>query len=357
MRRWGSDRVIAATGSGKWRVILPKEVTAMMVETTASIRVAAIQMQAGLGDVDGNLKAASDLVEEAVRQGARLVVLPEFFTSAMAMHRHLLEAPRSIEGEPTRLLRDLARRHGILVGGSFLAIHPDAEVRNTFVLVGPDGVVGMHDKDLPTMWENCYYAPGHDPGILETPLGAVGVALCWEFVRSQTVRRLRGRVRLVIGGSCWWDVPYNLPPRRFWNAVHEQNLRLWRQTLPTFARLVGAPVVHASWCGDIEGKWALGTRYVTRYVTDAAIVAADGAILAQRGPDEGPGVIIADLELGDPQPQGEVPDHFWLHDILRTPHWRFFWWFQNIHGRLYRRLVIRRHLAHRKARGPVVGQA
>lgn len=321
-----------------------------------SIRAAAIQMQAGLGDVEENLKAASDLVEEAVRQGAKLVVLPEFFTSAMAMNHRLLKAPRPVDGEPARLLTDLARSHAILVGGSFLAIHPDGEVRNTFILAGPEGVVGAHDKDLPTMWENCYYGPGHDPGILESPLGSVGVALCWEFVRSQTVRRLRGRVRLVVGGSCWWDVPYNLPPKALWRAVHEQNLGVWQQTLPLFARLVGAPIVHANWCGDIEGKWALGTRYVTRYVTDAAIVAADGTVLARRGSDEGPGVIVADLELTAPRPQGEVPDSFWLHDILRAPHWRFFWWFQNVHGRLYRQLVTRRHLARREVRVPAAGR-
>jgi len=88
-----------------------------------------------------------------------------------------------------------------------------------------------------------------------------------------------------------------------------------------FARLVGTPIVHANWCGDIDGTWALGTRYVTRYIADAAIVAADGTILAKRGHNEGEGVITADLELTNPNPKDEIPNSFWLHDILRTPLW------------------------------------
>lgn len=57
------------------------------------------------------------------------------------------------------------------------------------------------------MWENCYYIGGSDDGILETTAGNIGVALCWEFMRTRTVRRLLNRVDLVVGGSCWWTIP------------------------------------------------------------------------------------------------------------------------------------------------------
>jgi len=57
------------------------------------------------------------------------------------------------------------------------------------------------------MWENCYYKGGHDDGVLDTPAGRVGVALCWELVRIQTLRRSIDKVDLVAGGSCWWDLP------------------------------------------------------------------------------------------------------------------------------------------------------
>ncbi len=300
------------------------------------MRVAAIQMQAGLGEVDLNLERAEQLAEDAAAKGADWVVLPEFFTTAMAFDERMLGTARPVDGEPSRLLLDLAARHGITIGGSFLAIHPDGAVRNTFVLAGPDGVLGMHDKDLPTMWENCYYEQGADDGVISTPEGRVGAALCWELIRSQTARRLRDRVRMVVGGSCWWDVAENLPGRALWRAVQRQNLRLCRRTVPTLARLLGVPVVHANWCGQTDGRWMLGSRYLTRYVQEASIVDASGQLLASRRFGDGPGVITAEVELAEPSPSQEIPSSFWIHPENRQPHWRLLWWAQNAHGRRYR---------------------
>src|SRR5690606_32897072 len=134
-----------------------------------------------------------------------------FFTTGIAFHPSLLNAALPLEGRALQLLCDKARRYNRPVGGSFIAIKQDRERYNTFVLAFPDGSYYSHDKDLPTMWENCYYRGGSDPGILETPLGPWGVALCWELIRTQTARRLRSKIDLLVGGSCWWTLPEKIP--------------------------------------------------------------------------------------------------------------------------------------------------
>src|SRR5262249_56616867 len=98
------------------------------------------------------------------------------------------------------LLRKLAREHNGVVGGSFLA-KSGRDCFNSFLLVFPNGQYYRHDKDLPTMWEKSYYIGGSDEGVLATPAGPVGAALCWELIRSQTARRLVGKVNFVVGGS------------------------------------------------------------------------------------------------------------------------------------------------------------
>ena len=215
------------------------------------MRVAAIQMTAKLGDVEENCEAAERLVLAAIDEGAELVVLPEFFTTSMGFHPSMLDAARPIDGEPFRLLRRLARDKGAIIGGSFIAEHEEKTL-NSFVLAFPDGSTHIHDKDLPTMWENCYYEPGSDDGVLETSSGKIGVAMCWELVRTQTVRRLRGRIELVVGGSCWWDLPYgsNSPELE---TGRELNVALYEKTPPTFARLLRVPFVHAAHTGEFEG--------------------------------------------------------------------------------------------------------
>ena len=51
------------------------------------------------------------------------------------------------------------------------------------------------------MWENSFYIGGDDDGVIDAGELKVGAAVCWEMMRTQTVRRLAGRVDLVIGGS------------------------------------------------------------------------------------------------------------------------------------------------------------
>ncbi|MHA1884331.1 MAG: nitrilase-related carbon-nitrogen hydrolase, partial [Promethearchaeota archaeon] len=62
------------------------------------MRVAAIQMKAELGNVEVNLKSAKKLANNAFNDGAELVILPEFFTSAMGFHPKMLDVVRPING-------------------------------------------------------------------------------------------------------------------------------------------------------------------------------------------------------------------------------------------------------------------
>jgi predicted amidohydrolase len=132
---------------------------------TRSVRAAAIQMTAALGDVSANLAQAEQLVRAALSKDAELIVLPEMFSSAMGFHDDVLKSIRPIDGAPKQLMHKLAREGRALVGGSFLARDGD-DVFNSFLMVSPDGSYARHDKDHPTLWENCYYRPGNDDGVL-----------------------------------------------------------------------------------------------------------------------------------------------------------------------------------------------
>ena len=80
-------------------------------------------------------------------------------------------------------------------------------VRNAFFLATPEGIAGRHNKDIPTMWENCFYIGGTDDGLIKVGNLTAGVALCQEFNRTQTVARLRGKADIVVGGSFTWGAP------------------------------------------------------------------------------------------------------------------------------------------------------
>ena len=304
------------------------------------MKVAAVQTMARLADVDYNLGRAEALIDRAFAQGCEMVILPEFFTSAVAFHPDMLEAALPSGGPALEMMRGAARRHNGYVGGSFIASR-EGENYNTFVLAFPDGDYATHDKDQPTMWENCYYRGGKDDGILQTPLGPVGAALCWELVRTRTVQRLRGEVDLLVGGSCWWTVPDRAIPIPGKASAHRRNLEIMRETPVRMARMLGVPVVHAAHAQDFECRMPLlpGLPYRSYYLGETMIVDALGEVLARLSREEGEGIAIADIKPGRISPSEDPPDGFWIPEIP----WliRMVWSYQNLHGRYYHRRALR----------------
>jgi predicted amidohydrolase len=320
-------------------------------ETNPRVRVAAVQMHASLGDVVANLENAEHWIRLALREGAQWIVLPEFFTTAIALHpTKLVNAYRTLEGMPMQLLKTLAREGNAHVGGSFLA-RSGPDVFNTFVLASPTGSVYTHDKDFPTTnIEASVYAAGEDDefvkelarrgvaaepatpipsrpqniksAVFTLPDGAtVGAALCWEQCRYRTARRLSGRVGLVLAASGWpFVAPHNSISRSN-PASGEDALSAGagiREAPCRLARLVGAPVVHASLVGDVWSSpgSAVGGETLLRFSGESQIADASGRTLARRSYAEGEGLVMAEIEIGRVEPSETIPaDASWTPEV------------------------------------------
>ena len=301
------------------------------------MRVAAIQLEPEVGNVAENLRRAWALAERAAIAGAEWIVLPEFFATGMAFMDKLADAALPRDGAATQLMQELARRHSAFVCGSFICRDRDGENRNAWLLVGPDGAVaGRHDKDLPTMWENCFYVGGTDDGVLEAGGLRVGAALCWELMRTATVARLRDRVDLVLAGSAWWSIP-QMAPQRLSARLEAANAHTAASVAPALARALGVPVVHAAHCGKVRCKLPLARPFAYRghYEGGACIVDAHGGVLAWRSAREGPGVVACELEVERAQPTLEAGPGRWLHARGAIP--AAAWHCHRAHGRRWYR--------------------
>ena len=298
-----------------------------------TINIAAIQMRAILGDFDTNLAKAENLARTAFEKGASWVILPEFFTSAVGFNPKMIDAICPFNGKPKQLLIKLAREYNGVVGGSFIAFRDD-NAYNTFILAFPDGTIFTHDKDQPTMWENCYYIGGNDVGIFDTSAGRVGVALCWEMIRTRTVKRLRGKVDFVLGGSCWWSLPVDGPPGL--DALREYNKALFKETPSTLSKLLGVPVIHASHAGEFEGYHSPDESNLRKYrfLGETQIVDGIGTILERMSFDDGDGIINAEIVPGQAKNNlNPIPERFWIPDLLKP--FLNTWETQNQHGKEY----------------------
>lgn len=303
-----------------------------------------MQLQGRPGDIVGNLRDARGYAEQAFAASARIVALPEFFPSPVYYDEPFDGQALDEHDNPAlALMLELAQRHQGYIGGS-MVLRRGSGVYNTYFFVQPDGRWFTHDKDLPTMWENCFYEPGQDDGYMDTDLGGVGAAVCWELIRTQTVKRLRGRIGLAMTGNHWWTIPSNWPLlTRLLRPLHEINRGFSEQAPVEFARRLGVPVLHASHCGSFRSRFLVmpGTRWsvphASEFVGATQIVDAAGQVLARRTTAEGPGIVSARIRLGAQAPVTPLDEgRFWIPPLTLLH--KAYWHQQNACGKsFYRR--------------------
>jgi predicted amidohydrolase len=286
-------------------------------------RVVAVQLAVKLGEVDANLRHISDIVGQAAREHSPdMIFMPESANAPNVHHPVMRDVTEAINGTTLATYRRLAREHGCAVGGGFLAVRGE-DARGTYALCEPDGAVHFHDKDQPSMWENHYYKAGRDPGIADTSHGPIGLANGFEWLRSRTAERLRGRVRIVAGGMCFPSFPqWKATAPWFWRREHATMVELARETPPRMARVVGVPCVQPSHVGDVTMRtpFASALAWPTILIGETQICDHAGVTLGRLSYEDGEGYICADVEWGEARPQNPVPPRFWMPVLPWTVH-------------------------------------
>ncbi|WP_312669166.1 carbon-nitrogen hydrolase family protein [Stutzerimonas nitrititolerans] len=165
-----------------------------------------IQM-ASQADVQSNLKTARRLLEQAAVQGARLAVLPENF-AAMGHADPLALGRAEAQGTGPILpwLRQAARDLGLWIVAGTLPLppdgEPDAKPRACSLLVDDRGQrVARYDKlhlfdadvadSRGRYRESDHYAPGQRLVVADTPLGRLGMTVCYDLRFAELYLALR----------------------------------------------------------------------------------------------------------------------------------------------------------------------
>jgi predicted amidohydrolase len=177
-------------------------------------------------DVERNLNAACALVEQAAGRGAAFVGLPENFAFLRSEGQPVPE-PQQMDGPWVRRMAELARRLNItlLLGSLPERLPDDSRVRNTSVLLGPDGrtlalyrKIHLFDIDLPGMEhlkESKAVKAGDEIVVASTPLGPVGLTICYDVRFPELYRELARRGARVLcvpsafterTGKAHWEV-------------------------------------------------------------------------------------------------------------------------------------------------------
>ena len=183
------------------------------------MRVAAIQMNSG-ADVNANLALADRLLAAAAADDCALAVLPENFALMPARSREkAAHAEEPGAGPIQEFLAKAAQRNALwIVAGSMPLVSPDAErVYGACPVFDAAGTcralyrkIHLFDVKLPDREESYRESysmyPGTDPVTVDTPLGRIGLTICYDLRFPELYRGL------VDDGAVAFTVPAAFTP-------------------------------------------------------------------------------------------------------------------------------------------------
>lgn len=155
------------------------------------MRIALAQFDVKSGDTDANLARASKYVTLAARRGAKLVVLPELWSSGYDLERSQMHA-RVSQKKVLPALAKLARHHDVYILGSVLKANARREVFNAAVLLEPGaGLTRVYRKIhlFGPMLETQFLTPGRTTPIFHLPFGAIALAICYDLRFPELFRK------------------------------------------------------------------------------------------------------------------------------------------------------------------------
>jgi len=300
--------------------------------------IAAVQACPVFLDRDRTIDKACDLIADAARAGARLVVFPEAFVPAYPLWSWFIPAARTrelralyaelhanaiaIPDAATERLCDASRAAGVTIAIGINERNREASdttLFNTLLFIGADGeILGRHRKLVPTGGERLVWGrgDGSDLEVYTLPFARVGGLICWENYMPLARYALAA-----------WGEQIHVAPT--WDRGEP-----WLSTLRHIAKESRAFVVgccQAVRRADVPDRFAFKADFmagVSEWINpgDSAIVDPDGKIVA--GPaHETETILYAEVghdQLVGPRWQLDIAGHYARPDIFelrvhRTP--------------------------------------
>lgn len=169
------------------------------------IKLALAQISSKRENKKENLQKIEKVTKKAKGQDADLIIFPELSLTGYVLRDQIYELAEIIPGPSTKKIVELAKKTGlhIIFGMPELSEKTRATIYNTAVFVGPNGYIGKYRKMyLPThsvFEEKRYFRPGYQPAAFNTPVGNIGIFICYDIFFPEVFRltRLKGAELMV----------------------------------------------------------------------------------------------------------------------------------------------------------------
>jgi nucleoid DNA-binding protein len=202
-----SENVTAGTATGYRR---PRRSPAMAMpqtnEADCQVTAACVQFDVRRGDVEANVAAVEQGLEDAAGRGARICVLPEMWSTSFLPRfpAPLLQAAAVAESK----VLELSRRHGMMIVGSSPeasadGVHNSARVYDRGTALGVYRKIHLFSPNA----EHKHHASGGVPLVIDSEVGRIGVMICYDLRFPELARYyFRKGVEILLVPAQWPEV-------------------------------------------------------------------------------------------------------------------------------------------------------
>jgi predicted amidohydrolase len=236
------------------------------------------QVATVLGEVEDNVAMVEEQCEQAIRDGAELILFPELALSGYSVGERFHEVSTKLNSHYIDRLRKMSRRIDICTG--ILEETENVEFYNSSIYLSGGDILHLHRKIyLPTYGrfdERRWFGQGRDVSAFDTRFGRMAMLICgdcWHLSLPYLAVQDGADVLLVMAASSKQGLAETIHPQTAWNSMNHSTA-LTMNSFVLFSNRAGTE-------GDLQ-FWG-GSR----------IILPDGNVLAEGKIDE------ADLVFGE----------------------------------------------------------
>jgi len=246
------------------------------------VRIASCQLYLDVTNPASCLSVANSAIEDAIKGGAKIIVLPELSNSGYAFEsvEEMASSAITLDSSVIAHWKELAKTNEVVIVAG-LNLFEDGKYWNSSVVIDNTGVCSWYAKTHLFANEPTYFTAGSKPPlVLETKYGRIATMVCYDIEFPEWVRLVMLQGAQILALPTNWPLigqTHTSPPMEVVRvqAAASQN------------KLV---IAAADRCGVERGQGWVASSVIT---SDEGVIAA----IASSAQDSAFEIIYADLEL------------------------------------------------------------
>lgn len=230
------------------------------------MKIAIIQSSFG-SEKKSNLEKAGLLISKAAKFKADAAIFPELFNTGYEIASKVFERKdhaEKIGGETTEFMQEQAKKSGMYIFSGILE-REDSNYYSTMLYNSPNGKIESYRKVNLPAHETPFFSRGDEYKIIETDIGRIGVAICWDVTSKELLNSLKGKIDVLFVSSAW---PKTKSFMRGTNDVLTKNLDI-------LAREMNVPVAYSNHIGPANFNFPFFGVFASEYLGKSGVYHPD----------------------------------------------------------------------------------